>query len=287
MDVSATQVTPGPCDDQALRPDLVSNTIDVEDDGYILGKDTLCAIGIDADRQLYQLAVTPNDNDRDKISFDDGVTPFNCTNTACESAASDTGIVAIEKLVNLAMENGFPSDKSDELRQVMHKYDGWRLDISADPPARVELLLIRLKQNGKPRHWKPRMYPDQIRKFIADFYEKLEHLNGITTADGLVQLSGTQVFCCIISAPDCGLLTCECHTDSMVAIMPILSLILENANGNEHFALCDCFKGFSQMPLSELCREWLSHRRRNAVLQALPTRFSICEDDAPGILSFV
>ncbi|OWY99175.1 hypothetical protein PHMEG_00029874 [Phytophthora megakarya] len=48
-------------------------------------------------------------------------------------------------------------------------------------------------------------------------------------------------------------------TDIMAAVMPILSVVMENARGKEHFGLFDFLKGFWQLPLAELCQEWLSY----------------------------
>eukprot|EP00644_Phytophthora_capsici_P005411 jgi/Phyca11/96548/e_gw1.1.1876.1 len=49
------------------------------------------------------------------------------------------------------------------------------------------------------------------------------------------------------------------RTDIMAAVMPILSLVMENARGNKHFGLFDFIKGFWQLPLAEFCQEWLSY----------------------------
>ncbi|KAG3002249.1 hypothetical protein PC121_g19546 [Phytophthora cactorum] len=45
----------------------------------------------------------------------------------------------------------------------------------------------------------------------------------------------------------------------MAAYMPILSLVMENAKGMEHFGLFDFLKGFWQLPLGELCQEFFSY----------------------------
>ncbi|KAE9281123.1 hypothetical protein PF008_g27966 [Phytophthora fragariae] len=46
-------------------------------------------------------------------------------------------------------------------------------------------------------------------------------------------------------------------TEVMAAVMPILSLVMENARGKQHFGLFDFLKGFWQLPLAELCQEWM------------------------------
>ncbi|GMF50219.1 unnamed protein product [Phytophthora fragariaefolia] len=48
-------------------------------------------------------------------------------------------------------------------------------------------------------------------------------------------------------------------TEVMAAVMPILSMVMENARGKQHFGLFDLMKGFSQLPLAEFCQEWLSY----------------------------
>jgi hypothetical protein len=49
------------------------------------------------------------------------------------------------------------------------------------------------------------------------------------------------------------------QTDVMAAVVPILALVLENARCMKHFGLFDFLKGFWQLPLAELCQEWMSY----------------------------
>ncbi|KAG3118916.1 hypothetical protein PI124_g11584 [Phytophthora idaei] len=48
-------------------------------------------------------------------------------------------------------------------------------------------------------------------------------------------------------------------TDAMAAVMLILSLGVKNARGMKHFELFDFLKGFWQLPLAEICQEFLSY----------------------------
>ncbi|KAE9301614.1 hypothetical protein PF008_g22706 [Phytophthora fragariae] len=48
-------------------------------------------------------------------------------------------------------------------------------------------------------------------------------------------------------------------TEVMAAVMPILSLVMENARGKQHFGLFGFLKYFWQLPLAEFCQEWMSY----------------------------
>ncbi|OWZ13443.1 hypothetical protein PHMEG_00013225 [Phytophthora megakarya] len=54
-------------------------------------------------------------------------------------------------------------------------------------------------------------------------------------------------------------------TDTMAAVMPILSLVVENAKGMKHFGLFDFLKGFWQPLLAEVCHEFLSYMTNEKV----------------------
>ncbi|KAE8882448.1 hypothetical protein PF005_g20928 [Phytophthora fragariae] len=48
-------------------------------------------------------------------------------------------------------------------------------------------------------------------------------------------------------------------TEVMAAVIPILSLVMENARGKQHFGLFGFLKYFWQLPLAEFCQEWMSY----------------------------
>ncbi|ETN10805.1 hypothetical protein PPTG_22702 [Phytophthora nicotianae INRA-310] len=80
---------------------------------------------------------------------------------------------AVEVLIKRALENGFPVEKVEKLRVIVHMYDVWRLELRDDPPARVPPLELRLKEGAQPTKCKPRKYPPHIRNFLQEFNDKL------------------------------------------------------------------------------------------------------------------
>ncbi|EGZ18561.1 hypothetical protein PHYSODRAFT_378048, partial [Phytophthora sojae] len=50
---------------------------------------------------------------------------------------------AVERLIDRAVENGFPLEHVEQLCKIAHAYDVWRLELRADPPANVPPLEVR------------------------------------------------------------------------------------------------------------------------------------------------
>ncbi|OWZ01011.1 hypothetical protein PHMEG_00027680, partial [Phytophthora megakarya] len=121
--------------------------VDVDDDEFIVGNDLLTLLGIDVNRQLEQLAGRGEDETSgDPIELEADDMPIGPR----QLPPSDEIFAAVEKLVDRAVENGFPVDKVEQLRTIVHAYDVWRLDLLADPPANVPPLEVRLQNGAQP-----------------------------------------------------------------------------------------------------------------------------------------
>uniref|UniRef100_H3H596 Uncharacterized protein n=1 Tax=Phytophthora ramorum TaxID=164328 RepID=H3H596_PHYRM len=121
--------------------------VDVDDDEFIIGNDLLMTLGIDVDRQLEQLADRGDDETcGDPIELEADDPPVS---TATQPSDDDI-FTAVECLIARAVENGFPADKVEQLRTIAHAYDVWRLELRADPPAKVPPLEVRLQDGARP-----------------------------------------------------------------------------------------------------------------------------------------
>ncbi|EGZ24911.1 hypothetical protein PHYSODRAFT_374083, partial [Phytophthora sojae] len=102
-----------------------------------LGQDLLKQPGIDVDRQLEQLAEREADDGEDPVDDDDGA-------PVSSSPPTDADLhQAVERLVQMALQHGFPRHLEEQLRAIAIKHDIWRIELGNDPPARVKPLKIR------------------------------------------------------------------------------------------------------------------------------------------------
>eukprot|EP00644_Phytophthora_capsici_P007385 jgi/Phyca11/62543/gw1.21.359.1 len=98
-------------------------------------------LGIDVDRQLEQLAVhNVDDMSGDPVELEADDMPINLNEDPSED---DDIFAAVERLIDRAVENGFPLDRVEQLRTIAHAYDVWRLELRGDPPANVPPMEIR------------------------------------------------------------------------------------------------------------------------------------------------
>eukprot|EP00644_Phytophthora_capsici_P002637 jgi/Phyca11/105797/e_gw1.11.650.1 len=103
--------------------------IDEDEEEFILGKDVLTTLGIDVDRQLEQLVGSDVAGDED---------PVDCSDDYEIGVECDNEVrVAVDKLVEKAIDNGFPRERRDDLLKIAVMFDIWRLKLGGDPPAKV------------------------------------------------------------------------------------------------------------------------------------------------------
>ncbi|KAE9000966.1 hypothetical protein PR001_g18645 [Phytophthora rubi] len=248
----------GPVEPMGLVDVLI---VDVDDDEFIVGNDLLVTLGIDVDRQLEQLAGHGDDDTSgDPIELEADDMPLNLN----EPQSSDEDIfAAVERLINRAVENGFPLDRVEQLRTIAHAYDVWRLELRSDPPANVPPLEIRLQDGARPTKCKPRKYPPHIRKFLREFNARLVALGLVYEnpesrwASPVLPVKKSADLMDLRQTTDYRVRNDQ--TEVMAAVMPVLTVVMENARGMEHFGLFDFLKGFWQLPLAEICQEFLSY----------------------------
>ncbi|KAG2761401.1 hypothetical protein PC129_g9480 [Phytophthora cactorum] len=92
--------------------------VDIDDDEFIVGNDLLNALGIEVDRQLEMLADREDDETSGyttELEADD----VPATTSATEPSDDDI-FAAVERLIDRAVENGFPLDKVEQLRTICH-----------------------------------------------------------------------------------------------------------------------------------------------------------------------
>ncbi|GMF31530.1 unnamed protein product [Phytophthora fragariaefolia] len=244
-----------------VRPTCAVDVLiaDIDDDEFIVGNDLLRSLGIDFGRQLEMLA---NRND-DETSGDTIELEADNPPVGNAESSGDDIFAAVERMPARAVENGFPVGKLETLRTIVHAYDEWRFELRGDPLAKVPPLDVRLQEGARPVKCKPRKYPPHIRQFLREFNSRLVEL-------GLVYESPNSR-CASPVLPvkkSADLMDLRQTTDYRAvndltyvraAAMPVLSVVVENARGMNHFGLFDFLKGFWQLPLAELCQEFLSY----------------------------
>ncbi|KAE9026855.1 hypothetical protein PR001_g12101 [Phytophthora rubi] len=132
---------------------------------FLLGKRTLKALGIDVDELLAGL-VTRGVADIDPFDDERDYKPI-------AGPDADAIKARLSEMVAEAVNNGFPTERSEELYAIASKRDIWRLQISDDPPARLPPFTIRLKDGAEPYRCKPRQYAPAQRDFLRQLNEKL------------------------------------------------------------------------------------------------------------------
>ncbi|KAE9267331.1 hypothetical protein PF008_g31381 [Phytophthora fragariae] len=141
---------------------------------FLLGNDVLNMLGIDVSRQLDPLVANATRDERED-EFDDIHEP-----QIGSSAGLDADVLAaVEKMIESAVQKGFPKESVPRLRRIATRYDIWRLRLGDDPPARVPPMKIRLKPGAKPYRCKPRKYPPEVRRFLDDFNAELVRLGWV------------------------------------------------------------------------------------------------------------
>ncbi|KAG1683832.1 hypothetical protein DVH05_012768 [Phytophthora capsici] len=104
---------------------------------FLLGNDLLLKLGIDVERQL-DLSAAPLAADGNEDEFDDADEP-----TIGKSVHYDEDVRAgILKLVETAIADGFPREFQHELTRIALRFDVWRTQLGADPPAKVPPMKI-------------------------------------------------------------------------------------------------------------------------------------------------
>ncbi|OWZ01552.1 hypothetical protein PHMEG_00027032 [Phytophthora megakarya] len=137
----------------ALQGAVECLIIEGEEPEFILGQDVLLSLGIDVDRQLEQLA-THNDNGEDgEGELKDDLPDLAPTSS---NKALQTGL---DRLVTVALANGFPPRLERDLRAIVLKHDIWRLELGKDPQAHARPLKIRRKAGANAVKSKSRQYP--------------------------------------------------------------------------------------------------------------------------------
>ncbi|GMF45660.1 unnamed protein product [Phytophthora fragariaefolia] len=170
---------------------------------------------------------------------------------------------AVEKMISCAVANGFPEEHVETLRTIVHAYDVWRLELSSDPPASVPPMTVRLREGARPIKCKTRKYLPHVRKFLQGFNSRLVELGLVYEnpksrwSSPVLPVKKSADFMDMRQTTDYRAVNAQ--TEVMAAVMPILSVVMKNACGMKHFGLFDLLKGFWQLPLDELCQEFMSY----------------------------
>ncbi|ETL25421.1 hypothetical protein L916_20724 [Phytophthora nicotianae] len=162
-----------------------------------------------------------------------------------------------------------------DLRKLIYEYaDVWRVRIGADPPADVEPLRVKLRDDAVPYRSGTKKYPPQQRQFFfREFVLELEQ-------HGLVRRNNASHWACPalpVKKPHSNEFRCivdyrtpnKC-TVPLPGATPNLSSATQSVKGAYGFGLVDLFKGFWQLPLRPDSQELFSFVTEDGVFT--PTR---------------
>ncbi|KAK1947592.1 Retrovirus-related Pol polyprotein from transposon opus [Phytophthora citrophthora] len=231
-------------------------------DEFLLGNDMLTMLGIDVQRQLELLVAGTVQNELDD-EFDDVDEP----RIGSSVDLSDELLVAVEKLVEKAVEKGFPAKLAPELRRIAVQFDIWRLKLGDDPPARVPPMKVRLRDGAKPYRCKARRYPLEVRNFLDDFNNELVRLGWV------YENAESRWACPVLPVRKSGgeyrqtadYKSVNADIVAIVGVMPDLHVDLEEVKGAKFFGPFDFIKGYWQLALAEECQKWLSYMTHRKV----------------------
>ncbi|GMF19656.1 unnamed protein product [Phytophthora fragariaefolia] len=271
IDVNLTLNTAaGPVRCQDLKRCLI---VESDEDGFLVGKLLLAELGIDVDRQLEYLAVRGDD---DKTFDEPQSMPLYKPTIA--------GVVmkVVDALVSDAIQRGVIDDYiTTRLYTVLHRFGGWRLEVSDDPPARVPPLKIRLKAGASPYRCKLRQYSPEKSEFFDAFNKKLVEL-------GWVFENRESPWCCPalpVKNPSSNeyrqtvdYRPTNALTEPIAGVMPSIEVALEHCRGMMFYVMLDFLKGFWQLPFHESRREYLSYMTDRGIFT--PTRVPQGSTDA-------
>lgn len=155
----------------------------------------------------------------------------------------------IEKAVN----NGISSKGQQRCKAMFNKFrDAFRINLEADPPARVEPFRIKLKPNHRPVHAKQRRYPPPQHAFISATVMELEAVGAIRPNPQarwaspvlVVPKHGTEKFSFNVNlrAPNR-------ETVPIASAMPDLEQLIQPTAGSQVYAKMDTCHAYWQLPL--------------------------------------
>ncbi|OWZ11445.1 hypothetical protein PHMEG_00015531 [Phytophthora megakarya] len=229
----------GPVEPMELVDVLV---VDVDDGELLVGNNLLTTLGIDVDRRLEQLACRDDAGPAgDPIQLDDDM-PVHVGEPFSINGDHDI-FFAVEQLIDRAVDCRLP-----QVENYVHASDIWRLDLRADPPANVPLLEVQLREGNRPAKCKPTKNPHT---YTSSYNTKSQWSISVLLVKKSAELMDLR--------KTVDYRTMNALTDIMVAVMPIISLVSENAHGMNHFDIFDFINCFRQLPLDELCQELFSY----------------------------
>uniref|UniRef100_H3H5Q5 Reverse transcriptase domain-containing protein n=1 Tax=Phytophthora ramorum TaxID=164328 RepID=H3H5Q5_PHYRM len=238
-----------------------------DDDELIVGRVLLAELGIDVDRELEQLAVR-NLRDDDEFGDPTGI-------PVREETLDEEVATVIDGMITDCLERGIvsPGAEEERLRAILFSFNGWRLVLGDDPPAKVPPLKIRLKPGAKPFKCKARQYSPEKSEFMAKFNAELVRLGWV------IENKESRWACAALpvrkpnsddfrQANDYR--PVNSLSEAIAGLMPSLQVRLEKCKGKKFYAIFDFIKGFWQLPLHKDSQELLSYMTDRGIFT--PTR---------------
>jgi hypothetical protein len=174
---------------------------------------------------------------------------------------------AIEGLITSAEKAGISRDGVQSLRQLATECkDGVRLKLGADPPANVNLLVIKLRDGAESVRMSARKYaPPQV-KFMRDKIRELEELGLVYKNTG--EEWASQPLILPKPGPDQYRVTVDLRVPNAsmkTTAWPIPNLQdeLHDLHGSEGFAMLDFCQSYWQIPLHKDSQDYQSFITRD------------------------
>lgn len=169
---------------------------------------------------------------------------------------------AITNTVRSAEANRISEEGSARISRLLASYrDILRIKLGPDPPARVEPMRIKLKQNHRPTRATQRRYAPPQREFISNTVRRLENIGAIyhnpaarwASPALAVPKPGSEEFRFTVDlrAPNS-------MTEPIISSMPNLECLLQLTEGSSVFAKIDLCHAYWQVPLHKDSQECMS-----------------------------
>ena len=182
--------------------------------------------------------------------------------------------IELTRQLSLASANGISTNGLKNLESIVRRYrDIIRIRLNGGPPARVPPLELRLKPDAAPVRAKPRRYPPQKRKFLANYVGKLIELGFAKPAEKTEWVAAPLIV--PKKPPAMFRLTMDYRpvnaaTVPMTWPMPHIDAVLSELRGATVFAGIDFCSGYWQLPLHPESQHLHAFMTPNGVVQ--PTR---------------
>ena len=216
--------------------------IETEMSTMLVGNDVLMSLGLDLEAQFANLATSP------RMDVDEDLPDSNYVEFG--AFLEEDVRVAIESCLDRTGVNASLRQSLSEIVYHSTVKDCWRVQLQADPPAKVDPVDIDLVDGAKPYRTPMRRYSTEALEFMQQHVEVLLENN-------LVFRNAASAWAApvlIVKKPRGGyrftvdLRIVNSQTEKTAWPMPVVDVALHNLAGSKRYAVLDAFNGYWQWP---------------------------------------